>query len=143
MAGGFWQEENSKAGKGFRIEEKGENLSEYDGVFVRKTETLNKNKQFRRVYYRGKSIVLPVLVIYLLRNGLNRNRLGITTSKKIGKAVTRNRAKRVIKAAFSEVADVLPVGFDFVLVARGRTAKEKSTYIKQVMQRGIKVLMKG
>lgn len=110
---------------------------------MKKTKILNENKQFRQVYYRGKSAVLPVLVVYMLRNGLNQNRLGITTSKKIGKAVTRNRAKRVIKAAFSDIAASLPVGFDFVLVARGRTAKEKSTYIKQVIQQGIRVLMKG
>ncbi|MDR2817402.1 MAG: ribonuclease P protein component [Oscillospiraceae bacterium] len=142
MAGKFWQEGDSKAEKDFRIEKNG-NLSGCSGVFVGKTEILNENKQFRRVYYRGKSIVLPVLVIYMLKNGLNQNRLGITTSKKIGKAATRNRAKRVIKAAFTDVATSLPVGFDFVLVARGRTAKEKSTYIKQVIQRGIKVLMKG
>jgi ribonuclease P protein component len=105
-------------------------------------ETLNKNMQFKRVYYRGKSIVSPVLVIYVLRTGADKNRIGITTSKKIGKSVVRNRARRVIKSAFSEIAGSLPVGYDIVLVARKRTAEMKSPQIRQVMKGNMKLLMK-
>jgi ribonuclease P protein component len=108
---------------------------------VSRAETLRENKQFRRVYYKGRVLVSSVVVTYVLRNGLKRNRFGITTSKKVGKAVVRNRAKRVIKAAFSEIKDGLPVGFDIVFVARKRTANEKSTRVKFVMLRDTRMLM--
>lgn len=64
--------------------------------------TLKENKDFRRLYYRGKSKASPVLVTYVMKNRVGETRVGITTSKKIGIAVKRNRARRVIRAAFSE-----------------------------------------
>jgi len=107
---------------------------------MKHTTSLNQNRLFKRVYYKGAVQSSPLLVIYMLKNNTNKNRIGITVSKKIGKAVVRNRAKRVIKAAYSELELSLPVGFDFVFVARFKTAGSKSTQIKRIMQKNIKVL---
>jgi ribonuclease P protein component len=89
---------------------------------ARKSVTLNFNAQFRRIYKSGISCVRPTLVLYTKPNGLKINRLGITVSKKIGKAHIRNRAKRRLREVFRANASVLKCGYDFILVARGYTA---------------------
>ena len=62
--------------------------------------SLKENRDFRRLYGKGKSFVSPVVVTYLMKNRCKQVRYGITTSKKIGKAVQRNRSRRVIREAF-------------------------------------------
>lgn len=89
---------------------------------ARKSATLSLNTQFRRAYKSGSSCVRPTMVLYAKQNGLGNNRLGITVSKKIGKAHVRNRAKRRLREAYRANQAQLKCGFDFVLVARGQTA---------------------
>ncbi len=64
--------------------------------------------------------------------------MGITTSKKIGNAVERNRCRRIIRAAFYEVSPLISGGYDFVFVARTKTIKLKSTDIKRIMLQHLK-----
>ena len=68
-------------------------------------------------------------------------RIGITTSKKIGNAVERNKSRRLIRAAFQNVykeyGEYLQ-GYDFVFVARGRTRYKKSYDLEQVMIQHLK-----
>ena len=64
-----------------------------------KFAVLNCNKDFRTLYYRGKSQVHPGLVTYVRRNRLGTPRAGITTGKKVGNAVRRSRCRRVIREA--------------------------------------------
>ena len=95
--------------------------------------TLNQNSDFRRVYGRGRSYVCPVLVVYVMRNRTGYSRYGITVSKKVGKAVKRNRAKRVINAALVNHLSEIKDGYDVVFVARVRTANVKSTFVEKMM----------
>lgn len=90
-----------------------------------KSNTLKENKDFRRLYYRGKSEASPVLVTYVMKNRLGFTRVGITSGKKIGNAVKRNRARRVIRASFSQCEDRLTGSFDIVFVARTKTTEVK------------------
>lgn len=102
-------------------------------------KVLKQNSDFRRAYGRGKSYSDPALVTYVLKN--NRAgicRMGITTSKKIGNAVERNRCRRVIRAAFREVLPLVSGGYDFVFVARTKTKFIKSTQVKKVMLQQLK-----
>ena len=104
-----------------------------------KVQKLKQNSDFRRSYGRGKSFSEPALVTYVLKN--NRAgvcRYGITTGKKIGNAVTRNRCRRVISAAFGEISSHISGGWDIVFVARYRTSRVKSTEIKEIMIRQLK-----
>ena len=103
---------------------------------MQKYITLKENTDFNSVYYRGKSSAKPQLVVYLLKNRLGVCRIGITTSKKIGNAVERNRSRRIIRAAFQSVIkeyDLEGKGYDFVFVARTKTKYLKSTHIEKAM----------
>lgn len=96
--------------------------------------TLKENRDFHRLYKKGKSFLSPLLVTYILKNKSDNLRYGITTGKKIGNAVKRNRARRVIRAAFKECAPNLKSGYDIVFVARGKTPFVKSTKVKSTME---------
>lgn len=100
-----------------------------------KPETLKLNKEFRRLYGRGKSFVHPALVTYIIRTGAPRVRYGITVSKKLGHAVQRNRAKRIITAAWRSVAPELNQHIDAVFVARGRILALKSTDVEAILRK--------
>ena len=80
--------------------------------------TLKKNKEYRTVYSRGKSVADRHLVIYFLANNLEYCRFGFTVSKKVGNAVTRNRIRRLLKEACRLNGNHWPGGYDLVLVAR-------------------------
>ena len=90
---------------------------------------LKLNSDFRRIYGRGTNHVDSAFVVYALKNRSGDLRLGLTVSKKLGGAVSRNRAKRVLTAAFYECAPHIKTGYDFVLTARTRILSVKSTEI--------------
>ena len=94
-----------------------------------------RNNDFRRIYARGKSYVSPLVVVYALKNRTKNVRVGITTSKKAGNAVQRNRSRRVIREAFRALAPRVRPGFDLVLVARGKTPYVKSTDVRRQLER--------
>ncbi len=95
--------------------------------------TLKSNGDFRRLYNRGKAVTNPALVMYYSKNRAGICRIGITTSKKTGNAVERNRARRVIKEGFRNTSCEFNSGYDIVFVARSRTKYQKSTFITEVM----------
>ncbi len=108
-------------------------------------EVIKENRIFRRLYSRGKYQVHPILVTYVQKNREGRTRYGISASKKTGGAVERNRAKRVIRAAFWELEKRLPemAGWDFIFVARSRTSKVKMDEVKKVMEHQVRALTAG
>lgn len=99
--------------------------------------SINDNKVFKRVYNKGDSFVSSTLVSYFFKTRNTYNRVGITTSKKIGKSVKRNRAKRIIKEAYrqilSEYPDLKTGGYYIVFVARAKTTKVKMNVVKKHM----------
>ena len=102
--------------------------------------SLTQNKDFRRIYHRGKSFATPAIVVYYTKNRLSFCRLGITVGKKIGGAVERNRVKRIIRVAYSTVIDDLLIEnncYDFVIVARNRAVNLKSTEIEKQLINGL------
>lgn len=67
-------------------------------------------------------------------------RIGITTGKKLGNAVERNRCRRIIRAAFQQLEGECCGGWDIVFVARHRTVSRKSTDIERVMRKQLEAL---
>ena len=99
---------------------------------------IKENRDFRRAYAKGKSYVSPYIVVYILKNRSNDIRLGITTGKKIGKAVSRNRSKRLITAAFTQCLPYIQKGYDFVIVARPRILTVKSNVVADSLAKLLK-----
>lgn len=100
--------------------------------------TLKRNNDFRRLYARGRSYASGVIVTYVMKNRTGNIRIGITTSKKIGKAVLRNRSRRIIREAFRSIAGELSPGYDLVFVARGKTPYVKTYDILRSMKKELK-----
>ncbi|MEG2175043.1 MAG: ribonuclease P protein component [Oscillospiraceae bacterium] len=98
--------------------------------------TLNQNNDFRRLYHRSAALS-AVLVTYAAKNRVGIHRIGITTSKKIGKAHDRNRARRIIREAWRQVAPTLAdkPSMDFVFVARARTTVCSMQDVLHMMQK--------
>ncbi len=109
-------------------------------VGVETFQSLKLNKEFRTLYYRGRSQVHPILVTYARKNRLGVCRVGITTGKKIGKAVRRNRCRRLIREAFRTLSGFSVFGYDFVFVARTRTAFSSMREVRGVMARQLEAL---
>lgn len=100
--------------------------------------TLKENRDFKRLYSKGKSYVSPGLVVYVYKNKSKNKRFGITTSKKTGTAVLRSRSRRVIREAYYALYDNIKDGYDFVFVARAKTPKLKSYDILRFMKEQLK-----
>ena len=82
------------------------------------SEALKKNKDFQIVYRKGNSNANKYLVMYLLENNLNKNRLGISVSKKVGNSVVRHRITRLIRESFRLNENMFNNGLDIVVIAR-------------------------
>lgn len=80
-------------------------------------ERLKKNSDFKPVYSKGRSFATKILVMYYRPNRLSVNRIGFSISKKVGKAVVRNRIRRLIKENLREIFDIRS-GYDIIFVAR-------------------------
>lgn len=90
------------------------------------TQSLKKNFQFRYVYHRGRSIANRHLVMYVVKNGIQGNRLGISVSKKVGKSVVRSHVTRLIRESYRTMEGDLRLGFDIVVIAR--VSSKESNY---------------
>ena len=79
--------------------------------------------EFQNVYANGKSFANKYLVMYVLKNDLNKNRIGISVSKKVGNSVIRHRITRLIRESYRLQEDVFNSSLDIVVIARS-TARE-------------------
>ena len=82
------------------------------------TDSLKNNRDFVNVYTSGKSYANKYLVIYTLKNNSDRNRLGISVSKKVGNSVVRHRIKRLVKESYRLHEKMFNSGLDIVVIAR-------------------------
>lgn len=89
---------------------------------MKNTVSMKYNKDFRRLYRRGRSIAAGYLVLYYRRCESQYNTLGLTVTKKLGNAVTRNRVRRLIRESYRLQEDALALGYQLVFVARNRAA---------------------
>jgi ribonuclease P protein component len=87
-------------------------------MWMKFTQSLKKNKDFQHVYKKGESFANKYLVMYVLKNDLQENRLGISISKKVGNSVQRHRLKRLIKENYRLSEENYQIGLDIVVVTR-------------------------
>ena len=87
-----------------------------------------KNKDFQFIYKKGKSYANKYLVMYVLENNTEENRLGISVSKKVGNSVVRHRITRLIRESYRLQESKFHNGYDIVIIAR--TAAKDKTYFE-------------
>ena len=99
-----------------------------------KFKAINQNREFNRCYKRGVSYVSPLLVTYVLKNRLGKIRIGVTASKKVGNAVKRNRAKRLLKESARLLITDIDQIYYIIFVSRGKTPHSNMNAVKNQMQ---------
>lgn len=82
------------------------------------SESLKSNRDFKNVYGGRKSYANRYLVMYVLENRLDKNRLGISVSKKVGNSVVRHHVTRLLRESYQLNEELFRRGFDIVVVAR-------------------------
>lgn len=82
------------------------------------SESLKKNQDFQSVYRNGKSYANRLLVMYVLENNLDKNRLGISVSKKVGNSVVRHHVTRLVRESYRLQENIFNSGLDIVVIAR-------------------------
>ena len=81
-------------------------------------ESIKKNDEFKAVYQCGKSYANKYLVMYIRKNDMEKNRLGVSISKKVGNSVVRHRIARLLRESFRLNDEKFHSGWDIVVVAR-------------------------
>lgn len=104
------------------------------------TASLKRNNDFRRIYARGKSFAGGYTVVYMSQNRLASNRVGLTVSKSIGKAVTRNRLKRLMRESLRQLEDKLSKGYDIIIVSRNRAVGKSQMQIMKDIEYAMRKL---
>ncbi len=85
-----------------------------------KDERLRKSYEFKRVYDRRKSYVNQLLVLNFLPNDLGRRRVGFAVGRKLGKAVLRNRIRRLMRESYRRERERVNEGMDIIFTARAK-----------------------
>jgi ribonuclease P protein component len=100
----------------------------YGGIlkqfFFSKKKRLAGNKQFEAVLARKVRVANGLLVLYAAENDCGYPRLGISVGKSCGGAVERNRLKRLLREAFRQSQDRIPLGFDYLLMISPQLSKK-------------------
>jgi ribonuclease P protein component len=109
---------------------------------LRPSERLVRGADFRRTFRQGIRLDGPLFVLVATTNGRPYSRLGLAASRKVGGAVARNRAKRLLRESFRS-QKVLP-GFDLVLIPKpeiltrtqGEVEREYRERLRRLAARG-------
>ena len=87
------------------------------------SESLKKNYDFQNVYKTGKSYANKYLIMYVVENHSDKNRLGISVSKKVGNSVIRHRVTRLIRESYRLHENIFNSGLDIVVIARNSASR--------------------
>ncbi|MED4403288.1 ribonuclease P protein component [Metabacillus fastidiosus] len=97
---------------------------------MNKKNRIKKNEDFQKIFKQGKSMANRQFVIYFLEREESELRIGLSVSKKIGNAVTRNRVKRLIRQVFLEEKERIVNNKDFIIIARKPAAEMSYDEVK-------------
>ena len=97
------------------------------------SESLKKNQDFQSVYRKGRSYANKLLVMYVLENNMERNRLGISVSKKVGNSVVRHHVTRLVRESYRLQENIFKSGLDIVVIARANAASASYAEIESAL----------
>ena len=97
------------------------------------SDSLKKNQDFQSVYRNGKSYANRLLVMYVLENNLDKNRLGISVSKKVGNSVVRHHVTRLVRESYRLQENIFNSGLDIVVIARANAASASYAEIESAL----------
>lgn len=100
---------------------------------MRFSESLKKNNDFRTVYKSGRSYANKYLVMYVLENNRDMNRIGISVSKKVGNSVVRHKVTRLLRESYRLHENIFNDGLDIVVVARNNAASASYAEIESAL----------
>ena len=99
---------------------------------VRGEQYLTKTAQYGLVYNKGSSWISVLVVMKVLANGLNLSRYGFSVSRRVGKAVVRNRVKRLLREILRQTP--LQPGWDIIFIVRSVAAKAKYVDLEKAVK---------
>lgn len=85
---------------------------------MKRFPSVKKNGEFQKIYRGGTSHANRLLVMYVMKNGEESNRIGISVSKKVGNSVVRHHITRLLREIFRLNEDRIQTGLNIVVVAR-------------------------
>ncbi len=100
---------------------------------LKKTYRLTRRNDFRRVYGKGKSAANYSMVLYVAPSKKQTMRIGFSVSKKIGKAVVRNRVKRQMREAAFHLLSSFSAHKDYIFIARNGIKEKNLAEIEKQM----------
>ena len=103
------------------------------------SESLKKNQDFQHTYKNGTSHANRLLVMYVLKNQYTKNRLGISVSKKVGNAVTRNKIKRQIKNIIDKNQNLFKKNQDYIIIVKKAILDLKYNEIEESIKKLITI----
>lgn len=106
---------------------------------LNKNYRLKKNKDFRTAYKKGKTFFSPSIVMYAFNSNSSNLRIGFTVSKKVGKAVVRNRVKRKMREICRLNLHKLKDGYDIIFVAKPSIITKSYQEISKDINRLLKI----
>jgi ribonuclease P protein component len=107
---------------------------------VKKELRVKKNKDFQEIFQKGRSFANRQFVVYALKKeDQDYFRIGLSVSKKLGNAVTRNQIKRYVRQSILELKEQVASGNDYVIIARKPAAEMDFFEVKKSLTHVLKV----
>lgn len=113
---------------------------------MNKHQRIKKNREFQLIFKNGRSVANRQFVVYRYKKeGQAKFRIGLSVSKKVGNAVTRNRIKRYIRQSFLELKDDVKNEYDYIIIARNQAATMDFHETKKSLQHVLRIarVLKG
>ena len=101
-------------------------------------DVLRYKRDFDRLYSKGRSSGERYIVVFHISNGLGYSRKAFLASKKVGGAVVRNRARRLMKESFRKLEQSIKPGNDILLIARRTITNVKQADVEASVRKALK-----